>query len=241
MSLKQFEASIYYTKTKEKRRGVICLCSCGNLTFVDSRSLSGKRNTKSCGCLRANPNERVCQKDFSGRIFGNLKILKLYKEATKEAPRQWVCRCKCGKLCYLSLMQLVSNRNPSCGCQRGGKNNRGWHYRGYGDISKEYFNTIRNGASRRSLKFILTIEFLWKLFLKQKRRCALSGVKLKFNSKSNVYDGNASLDRIDSSKDYIEDNVQWVHKDLNYMKQDLPEKVFLKWIRCVYKYNSRVL
>ena len=37
----------------------------------------------------------------------------------------------------------------------------------------------------------------------------------------------ASLDRIDSNKGYTIDNVQWVHKDINKMKMDLEEDVFI--------------
>jgi hypothetical protein len=48
----------------------------------------------------------------------------------------------------------------------------------------------------------LSIEDTWELFTKQECRCALSGLPLYFPSKRNKTDGNASLDRIDSSKGY---------------------------------------
>ena len=37
----------------------------------------------------------------------------------------------------------------------------------------------------------------------------------------------ASLDRIDSSKGYIEGNVQWVHKSVNIMKCDFSSDIFI--------------
>jgi len=37
----------------------------------------------------------------------------------------------------------------------------------------------------------------------------------------------ASLDRIDNNKGYIEGNVQWVIKKINYMKNTLSEKNFI--------------
>lgn len=43
----------------------------------------------------------------------------------------------------------------------------------------------------------------------------------------------ASLDRIDSSKGYVEGNVQWVHKDVNYIKQDLEESYFKKLCKLI--------
>ena len=43
----------------------------------------------------------------------------------------------------------------------------------------------------------------------------------------------ASLDRIDSKLGYTSNNIQWVHKDLNYMKSDLDQSVFIEWCRKV--------
>ena len=86
------------------------------------------------------------------------------------------------------------------------------------------------GLSRgASSIFCLTIEYAWQVFIKQKRKCALSGADLKFNSRCRVRDGNASLDRIDSTKGYVVGNVQWVHKLVNVMKQDMTDAEFIGW------------
>ena len=37
----------------------------------------------------------------------------------------------------------------------------------------------------------------------------------------------ASLDRIDSSKGYVIGNVQWVHKDINIMKNKFDNQYFI--------------
>jgi hypothetical protein len=42
---------------------------------------------------------------------------------------------------------------------------------------------------------------------------------------------NPILDRIDSSKGYLEDNVQWVHKDFQKIKLDLTEDSLLDWAK----------
>lgn len=39
----------------------------------------------------------------------------------------------------------------------------------------------------------------------------------------------ASLDRIDSSRGYVQGNVQWVRVDINLMKHSLKMKDFVEW------------
>ncbi len=48
----------------------------------------------------------------------------------------------------------------------------------------------------------------------------------------------ASLDRIDSSRGYTLDNIQWVHKDLNKMKTNYPNDYFIKMCKYVANNNK---
>jgi hypothetical protein len=82
--------------------------------------------------------------------------------------------------------------------------------------------------------FEIDIKFAWKLFLKQKRRCALTGLELHFGKHG--YDKfTASLDRIDNNVGYKKNNVQWVHKDVNKMKNVFPEKYFIEMCSLITK------
>ena len=62
--------------------------------------------------------------------------------------------------------------------------------------------------------------------------CKCGGIKFAyfFTKGGNDWDheNTASLDRIDSSKGYVKDNVQWVHKDINRMKWNFPQDKFVK-------------
>jgi hypothetical protein len=117
-------------------------------------------------------------------------------------------------------------------------NNHGL-WKGHGEISLTYFNHIKNGASKggrrtKKIEFNVTIEYLWALFLKQNRRCAYTGEELRFGTfKDEARLATASLDRIDSNKGYVEGNLQWIHKTLNVMKQDLPSDIFITWCKKV--------
>lgn len=106
----------------------------------------------------------------------------------------------------------------------------GFRWRGCGEIGLKAFNIIKRGADKRNIEFNITIEYVWNLFLKQNRKCALSGVDICFNQIENgTNQQTASLDRIDSLKGYTEDNVQWVHKIVQKLKWDFPEKDFINW------------
>lgn len=142
-------------------------------------------------------------------------------------------RCHCGNYFY----SAPRNKLISCGCIKI-INNRGW--KGYGEISGNYFSVIRNGAKKRNLEFDITIEYIWNLFLKQNKKCALTGMKLFFvrNTKMSPLLKTASLDRIDNNQGYIKGNLQWIHKTINIMKLNMIQKDFVKWCNLVSNNNS---
>jgi hypothetical protein len=117
----------------------------------------------------------------------------------------------------------------SCGCFHAELT-----WKGYGDISGTYFNTVKKGAEIRNLEFNITIEFMWGLFLEQDRKCALTKDIIFFAEKrAELKNQTASLDRIDSSKGYFEDNVQWVHKYINMVKGTMTESEFFELCKLV--------
>lgn len=117
-------------------------------------------------------------------------------------------------------------------------------WRGCEDIDMAIVSSIKHGAKRRNLEFdekLITPKYLWNLYIKQNKLCSLSGVKINFayiRNKKCKAGGTASLDRIDSSKGYIEGNLQWIHKDLQSMKMDKSQESFLEWCGKIAKYNN---
>lgn len=150
----------------------------------------------------------------------------------------WKCRCKCGRYRNLSVRHF--HQASHCGNRihhrSSGKGNHRWN--GVGDLDGLYFSGLRTKAKKKKIKFTVTKEYLWDLFLKQNKTCPYTGYKLKFkvNCKEiNNHSKTTSLDRINSSKGYIKGNVEWVHKHVNIMKNVYSKKYFLKLIKDIYK------
>lgn len=145
--------------------------------------------------------------------------------------KRWTCQCKCGKTVVVLEQNLRRGLSQSCGCL-----SKDIQFTGLEEISGTYWSRLKHDASKRKLEFKITLEEVWHLFLKQERKCALSGVDIKFADNTQQYwskGTSASLDRIDSSKGYTLNNVQWVHKDINRMKQNFPEERFFELCQTV--------
>lgn len=110
--------------------------------------------------------------------------------------------------------------------------------RSYGEMTSNYFSSIKCGAAVRKLEWGIDGNYLWELFLKQERKCAISGVDLVMcDTCLTKKTQTASVDRIDSSIGYTKQNVQWIHKDLNKMKWDLKQEDFIRWCKIVTENN----
>ena len=173
-------------------------------------------------------------KDLTGKIFGKLTVIRIDDNLTKKKNRlQWVCKCECGTTKTISGQSLKSGAASSCGCGQGKKGMDSPFWDGYGEISRSYWSKVEFGAKDRNLSFLLTIEEAWDIFIAQNRKCALTGVPIEL-----LKPKTASLDRIDSSKGYTKDNVQWVHKNVNFLKGKLSEKELYNWCKLIIEYNN---
>lgn len=99
-----------------------------------------------------------------------------------------------------------------------------------------YFQNIKSGSKRRKhikdLPFDITLDFILSLLKSQGNCCTLSGLPIE------IEDGTASLDRIDSSRGYTTDNVQWVHRTINFMKQEMSQEDFILFCQHVSAYTG---
>lgn len=152
---------------------------------------------------------------------------------------KWICRCDCGKEYIRNVNQIVSNRSKSCGCKRynciENKEKLLFPVSTFEEFEPVY-TKLKCRARFSGRKFTVSAKYLWDLYLKQNKKCSLTGQLI------NIYRTNvtkklnkASLDRIDSSLDYIEGNVQWVEVRINKMKSNMTEFEFIDRCRLVYE------
>lgn len=165
-----------------------------------------------------------CGKKISkGDNFNKLTTLNL----ADDKGCKWNCLCDCGNEIIVNSRDLNRNRIKSCGCLKK------IAYEGYEDVSGNLFGIYKRGAENRNLAFDISSKDMWDLFVFQKNKCKISGVLLTLNKPRT-----ASLDRIDSKKGYLKNNIQWVHKTINTMKWNLNHKEFIEWCKIVASNKS---
>jgi len=173
-------------------------------------------------------------KDLTGKRFGRLTVLKFTK-MNQHGRTCWLCLCDCG-IEKEVWGECLGKYTKSCGCYRDEI-----AFKGCGDISITFYKTTRRGAIERGLEFSITIEDIWELYLKQNRKCALSGQELRFikgyTNKHRRNIQNASVDRTNNNLGYTKENIQIVHKDINKMKQHFDNDYFIQTCKLICNNN----
>ena len=145
------------------------------------------------------------------------------------------CRCNCGFINYVRIDMLKNGKRK--GCFECSHKIRERDYKEVGGLCSLMFSKIKRNAVIRNLEFNLNMTELWELFIAQDQKCALTNLPLILVNhkklKIKISEVTASLDRIDSSKGYIPDNVQWVHKAVNIMKGSLNNSEFINICKAV--------
>jgi hypothetical protein len=161
--------------------------------------------------------------------YGKLKVLhRVENRNTRQS--WWLCECECGTRKEIKGHRLVNGHTNSCGCLR--QSRPAYNFQGCGNLSGKYWGQIKKHARNREIEFSISIQNAWDKFIQQNGFCALSGLPIILER---CYPGNqtASLDRIDSSKHYTIENIQWVHVDVNKMKNNLPESRLFELCRLI--------
>jgi hypothetical protein len=182
-----------------------------------------------------------------GKKFNRLTVIDKALPG-KGGRTYWLCRCDCGKEKRIQGKHLRKENIKSCGClnkenphlfKHASKHPR---YKGVDDVTKTLVCKFERGARNRNIIFDVSVEYLSECFKNQNGICALTGEKLTLpitNKDFKTANYNASIDRIDSSKGYIEGNIQWVTKMANVIKLDYTMEELIDFCYKVVNHNKR--
>lgn len=210
---------------------VQCQCSCGAIRDVASTALL-RRKTLSCkSCSK----RRTTHKFEIGEHIKHWTILEgpIYENGYGKYKVQ----CDCGAITYkLPAELLYKHKYFSCKkCSQKLRAERTTFANGrVGDLTLTEHTRLKRSAEKRGYAFEVSIEYLWNLFQEQKQICAITGDYIP-----NIEE--ASLDRIDSSKGYIEGNVQWVTYQANLSKHIMTMEQLYEFCRKVLNHANQQL
>lgn len=187
---------------------------------------------------------RKGKKNRIGNRYDRLKVVRYTRLDNSDKP-MWECWCECGNKVEARGSDLETGKIKSCGCLRIEKSKenikishkmypRSYGFCGIEDIRGAYLSGIKHRSMKKGREYSVSNQYLWDLYLKQNRKCAMTGMEIKFNTGKQT----ASLDRIDSKKGYVEGNVQWVHKDINSVKHDYTVDQFRNYCKLVANYKN---
>lgn len=176
---------------------------------------------------------KIYEKDLIGTVCKSLTVISPGPR-DRHGRARWNCQCVCGRTKLINETSIRAKLSATCGwCER-------VNFKGYKEISGSWWRRQKQSAELREYVFNITLEDVWTKYEKQKRKCALSGVDIIFIKNNDVsHLQTASIDRIDNTKGYTVDNIQIVHKHVNFMKGTHSQIDFINWARLIYETNKK--
>ena len=108
------------------------------------------------------------------------------------------------------------------------------------EVIRNKLNKVRNNSKSINREFSITVLDVMKLYDKQDGKCAVSGIPMTLYSKLGAYSTGVSIDRIDSSKGYVKDNIQLVCIIVNTMKTAMSTDEFLNICKVITENNCKL-
>jgi hypothetical protein len=231
-------------KSKKGKLRWICECECGKKVSVDGYRLRCG-DTKSCGCYNKEK-AREGKIDLTGMKFGRLTVIKDTGRRTGKSP-VWLCKCECGGERETTTKSLNSGTAKSCGCLYKEAMQRRTGIKRERKMSVDecctriVYGVYRGMAKKKNRDFKISLDILREMI---KQPCAYCGklehTKMKYRGDKNIIFGYNGIDRIDSSKGYIEGNIVTCCKTCNTGKNALSIDDFYEWIDTVHAHPTRV-
>ena len=186
-------------------------CECGKET---EKLLSDLKSGNITGCRNCMAREKSLKVNI-GDVYKNWKVIEGPRVSVHGCIEYKVLCLKCNKTTRWIQPNELKNENMCFMCLKCAQKERGIKERinngGTKYLSINRYHKLERSAFKRNYDFSVTLEYLSDLYLKQNKKCAITGDFLEKLE-------DASLDRIDSTLGYIEGNVQWVTVQANLSK-----------------------
>lgn len=167
--------------------------------------------------------------DITGQKHGRLTAIKL--DHIQGNHHYWLFKCDCGKFKVIEKTNATKGTCKSCGCLANEISGDG-----YKGLTVFMWSRIKRSAKYRGLKVNLTAEEAYRLYIEQNGKCKLTGIDISLGCLKDK--PTASLDRKNSKLNYSVENCQWIHKDVNFMKQEYLDEYFIEMCKLVSKYSE---
>lgn len=169
---------------------------------------------------------KFIQKDENGNVY--CYHCKQYKNTVEfnNSPQESDIFYRCGK----------DKRCKSC--KKAQNEKRRINNRGNGTIDRillERWHGAKSRAKANGLFLDFDVNYLKELWEKQNGKCALSGIDMTYKIFQGRINTNVSIDRIDSTKGYIKNNIQLVCMVINQMKNDLSVSELIHFCKNIIK------
>jgi len=199
--------ALYTDLIKFKDNKYYCSCKCGSEIASKHKSIL----------------IRVLKKGSCKKCF-KFEKSKSTSDLYKNENDKWCKKCSsCGKeQCYTRKSHAQNSINADYKCKKCSNSSKNKHI---GDFQR-VFNKYKKQAISRNIFWNLTVEDLKNIYT---GKCELSNQNISISYKNTT----ASLDRIDSKKDYTKDNIQWLHKDINMLKNKYEQSYFIQMCKLV--------
>lgn len=155
------------------------------------------------------------------------------------------CECDCGVIFNVRSERLKTTKAcKKCTITLNTKERKGGLFSTIPNYSvfKRKYNTYKRRAKTKGIDFSLTIEEALDLFKSDCYYCGLEPQEVNAIYNGNTVDGvckSNTIDRVDSNKGYLNENVVPACNICNKAKLQMSEEEFIKWVKRVYNFQDK--